>query len=85
MKKYDKKLWNEVQHRGNVHYTGNKPWNSFTINFGIWWRYYDMLPTAIKNEGQVSPLFKTLAIFYNKLGGKYLIDLAQSVYRGLRS
>lgn len=43
-------LWKQVQHEATIHYTGGKPWNLFTVNFGEWWRTYESLPDEIKAE-----------------------------------
>ena len=43
-------LWKQVQHEATIHYTGGKPWNLFTVNFGEWWRTYESLPDEIKSE-----------------------------------
>lgn len=50
IKQYSEKLWDEVQSNGNIHYTGGKPWNLFTVKFSDWWRTYDSLPAEIKEE-----------------------------------
>ena len=50
VRQYDEKLWHRVQRKGNIHYTGGKPWDIFTVKFGAWWRVYDSLPCNIKAE-----------------------------------
>lgn len=45
---YPNENWDELQKDATIHYTGGKPWNTFTIHFGEWWRTYDSLPTEIK-------------------------------------
>lgn len=42
-------LWNdkeikEALKHGIIHYNGHKPWNSYCINFDIWWEYYRKSP-----------------------------------------
>ncbi|MDE5483493.1 glycosyltransferase family 8 protein [Elizabethkingia meningoseptica] len=29
---------------GTIHYNGNKPWNTWCLNFDIWWEYYRKSP-----------------------------------------
>lgn len=46
----DEALWTEVQASADIHYTGGKPWNLFSIRFAEWWRTYDRLPREIRQE-----------------------------------
>lgn len=50
VRQYSEALWCEVQNCGNIHYTGGKPWNMYTVRFADWWRTYDGLPSEIKEE-----------------------------------
>lgn len=43
-------LWEQVQREATIHYTGGKPWNLFTVQFGEWWRTYERLPEEIRSE-----------------------------------
>ncbi len=55
VKQYSDVLWDEVQRRGTIHYTGGKPWNMFSVRFGDWWQVYDSLPEEIRQEWKPSP------------------------------
>ena len=50
IRQYGEGLWDKVQREATIHYTGGKPWNLFTVQFGAWWRVYDTLPAEIKAE-----------------------------------
>ena len=50
VRQYGEELWDKVQREATIHYTGGKPWNLFTVQFGAWWRVYDTLPAEIKAE-----------------------------------
>ena len=78
------KLWVEVQTCGNIHYTGGKPWNLFTVQFGQWWKTYDSLPSEVKDEW--TPNSKVLRIWkvYRTSFGRFFIDSMQNIYRKLK-
>ena len=50
VRQYGEGLWDKVQREATIHYTGGKPWDLFTVQFGAWWRVYDTLPTEIQAE-----------------------------------
>lgn len=81
IKRYTESLWDEVQKIGTIHYTGNKPWNSFTVKFDIWWKYYWELPEKIKAKWSVNKKLLRLYRFYSTAIGGTLIDKVQKVYR----
>ncbi|HFK5529222.1 TPA: glycosyltransferase family 8 protein [Elizabethkingia anophelis] len=81
---YSEKDWNNVQEHGTIHYTGAKPWNSFTVKFRDWWDYYEQLPTEIKNEWQVNNKMYTLYRLYRTAIGSFFINSLQSIYRKLK-
>jgi Lipopolysaccharide biosynthesis proteins, LPS:glycosyltransferases len=76
--------WKAVHKYGNVHYTGSKPWNSFTVQLAVWWQYYEQLPECIKSQWQKNNKIWLLYRIYNQKSGKFLIDLIQHVYRRLK-
>ncbi len=61
VRQYSAVLWDEVQRRGTIHYTGGKPWNVFSVRFGEWWRVYESLPEEIRQEW--TPSAKMLKIW----------------------
>jgi len=80
-KLYSDYLWFSVQDKGNIHYTGGKPWNIFSVRFGDWWRTYESLPQEIKEEW--TPDKKPLRIWkiYRTGIGHWIIDNIQALYR----
>lgn len=81
LKYYDEAAWQAVQQNGTIHYTGSKPWNTFTANFDCWWYYYEQLPDAIKACGQVNRNTHLLYKTYRSSIGGLLIDTLQYCYR----
>lgn len=84
LRKYSERDWEEVKRHGTVHYTGAKPWNNFTVEFKLWWQYYERLPAVLKKEWKEN---KKMYYFYkinSSAIGSALIDGLQSVYRKLK-
>ncbi len=81
---YNEEMWNEVQTQGNVHYTGSKPWDTFTVNFNLWWDYYDRLPASVRNVQQLNKNRHRLSQIYRTATGRFLVDGAQYCYRRLK-
>ncbi|KGE14153.1 glycosyltransferase family 8 protein [Sphingobacterium deserti] len=81
---YTEEDWRMVQSQGNVHYTGPKPWNRFTVAFDLWWTFYDQLPDAIKRFISIDRKLTLFARFYKNSFGKFSINLLQAVYRKLK-
>jgi len=81
---YTEQDWQMVQRQGNIHYTGPKPWNRFTVAFDLWWSYYDRLPNAIKRFISMDSKLVLFAGFYKNSFGKFSINLLQAVYRKLK-
>lgn len=83
-KQYGPGLVGAVEDSGNIHYTGGKPWNIFTVRFADWWKKYDSLPEAIKEEWTPKPKIMRLWKFYRTGLGRWTVDSAQEVYRKIR-
>ena len=81
---YSEDLWDEVQRSGNIHYTGGKPWNLFTVKFGEWWKVYETLPQEIKDEWTPDPKAMRMWKLYRNFAGRFCIDAAQYVYRKIK-
>ncbi|MBB6500969.1 glycosyltransferase family 8 protein [Pedobacter cryoconitis] len=77
--------WQNVQHKGNVHYTGPKPWVTFTIAFDLWWKYYEKLPGKIKQQASFNLKVQILSRVYRTWFGKILINTVRSLYRKVRN
>ena len=45
----------KVRRHATIHYTGGKPWDLFTVQFGAWWRVYERLPREIREEWTPDP------------------------------
>lgn len=81
---YTEADWQAVQNRGNVHYTGPKPWKSFTVAFDLWWRYYALLPDSIKSLMPIAPKLRLFATIYQHAAGRQAIDLFRTIYRKVK-
>ena len=78
---YSEEMWNQVQEKATIHYTGGKPWNLFTVKFGEWWHTYDSLPQEVRSEWHVNKKMLCLWKVYKTGLGRCLIDTAQRIYR----
>lgn len=58
---YSEEEWGRVQEHGNIHYTGGKPWNGYTVAFEQWWRQYLALPEKIRKGEE---RYKRMYVFY---------------------
>ncbi|MDR0542773.1 MAG: glycosyltransferase family 8 protein [Dysgonamonadaceae bacterium] len=81
LRRYTEQDLEAVLLHGTVHYTGAKPWNRFTVEFQVWWRYYDRLPEKIKEEGRINKKMYYLYKLYETVPGMLLINGVQSLYR----
>lgn len=85
LKRYSENDWEQVQKRGTIHYTGAKPWNTFTVKFHEWWNYYDKLPKSLKQLGQINEKMKLIYKITNHWMGMTGLKLIQKLYRTLKS
>lgn len=81
---YSNQDWEAVQKHGNIHYTGEKPWEAFTIEFATWWKYYELLPTSIKKLWEPDAQMRKLYKIYKTRLGKTLINKGQHIYRRVK-
>lgn len=84
LKYYKEDEWQAIDLSGNVHYTGAKPWEAFTVKFDLWWTYYDHLPSEIKEHLQSNKNIYRLSRFYRYRAGRWLINGTQEIYRLLK-
>lgn len=82
-KVYPDRLWKDVQEGANIHYTGGKPWNIFSVQFGEWWKVYYTLPKEIQSMISVTGKIKILSLLY-KAGVGHMIDWVLTGYRSLK-
>lgn len=78
---YKERDWLAVQAHGNIHYTGGKPWNTFTVKFDVWWQYYEKLPLTIRKRAFASKKAKRLRQVSRTNAGRLLINGMQHAYR----
>ena len=84
LRKYTEQDWIDIHRHGTVHYTGAKPWNHFTVEFLLWWQYYELLPMEVKKEWKVNKRMYLLFRFGKSFLGNYLINTTQFLYRKLK-
>ncbi|MFD1771632.1 glycosyltransferase family 8 protein [Sphingobacterium suaedae] len=85
LKYYTLKDWKYIQDRGNIHYTGAKPWNTFTVGFDVWWYHFKQLPKDIREMMDFPKGLYPLASFYGSRIGKGLIDGARKLNRYIKT
>lgn len=73
--KYTSSDWNEVARRGNIHYTGAKPWRQYTHLFERWWQTYWRLPRALRERAILSKHVEQLARVFGLPGVRSLADV----------
>lgn len=81
---YNNALWYQVQRSATIHYTGGKPWDLFTIKFGVWWRVYEKLPREIKKEWTPDPQVYRLWLAYRIPPVRWFVDLIRHLKQAIR-
>lgn len=84
LRKYTEQDWVDIRRHGTVHYTGAKPWNHFTVEFQLWWQYYELLPEEIKEEWEMNRKLYFLSRLYRTSLGACMINACQTLYRRLK-
>lgn len=84
LRHYQPEDWDEVQKHGTIHYTGGKPWNLFTVEFGEWWKVYRKLPDAIKAEWAPNQKMVALSAVYCTSIGRAIIEAVRTIYRKMK-
>lgn len=82
---YSKEDLNKVRKEGNIHYTGGKPWNCFSVEFRTWWDYYSELPEWIKDEWVENKKMKNLYKVYKMPVIGNLINIVIDLYRKIKT
>ena len=82
-KVYPEEWWETVQKEANIHYTGGKPWNIYSVQFGAWWKVFYSLPKEIQSLLSVSPWLRVLSHIY-RVGIGGAMDLIVKAYRNHR-
>lgn len=81
VRQYGEGLWEQVQKEATIHYTGGKPWNLFTVQFGAWWRVYDTLPGSIKAEWKPGKMERFWKFYRTPLGR--VLDIVRNIKQRL--
>ena len=81
---YTEQDWQAVQRHGNIHYTGGKPWKTFTVRFEDWWSYHAQLPQVIRNRELAPAGIQMLQRICRTWAGRSIIYAAQRLYRKLK-
>ncbi len=71
----------KVSEYGNIHYTGEKPWKAFTVEFDIWWKHFDKLPNVLKKQLNIDKKLYHFYKFYSNPIGKLITELTRKIYR----
>ena len=58
--------------------------NQFTVQFQLWWQYYEQLPEIIKKEWQVDKKIYFLSKLYRTSCGTFVVDKLQALYRKMK-
>lgn len=66
--------------RGNIHYTGGKPWNEYTVMFSLWWDNFMDLPKDVRKT--FSPNIKLIILY--RLEKCYLTNKMLSLAKYLK-
>ena len=77
IRQYNEELWHRIQREATIHYTGGKPWDLFTVQFGAWWRTYDRLPGEIKAEWRPGKMARFWKFYRTPLGR--VLDIARNI------
>lgn len=84
LEKYTKEDWDTVQSQGNIHYTGGKPWNMFTVMFNVWWNYFWQLPESVRKGYSPNKKMNALYQVYKTNIGRLGIESLREFYRKMR-
>lgn len=84
LKYYSDMDWDDVDKYGTVHYTGGKPWDSYTVKFDVWWDYFSRLPASTKKYARISKRMYFLYRLFD-IGSKLrIVDPLIAMYRFLK-
>jgi lipopolysaccharide biosynthesis glycosyltransferase len=84
LKRYTEKDWEAVHRKGNIHYTGGKPWNQYAVRFTDWWDMYETLPAEIKEAWNIKKKLYLFYRIYKTAIGKFVIRNLQKWYRRMK-
>lgn len=85
LQKYSPEDWDAVWEHGSIHYTGDKPWRSFTVQFDVWWQYFLELPAKTRQYATINKKIFALYRFYSTPFGKFCVEKARELKRRLHS
>lgn len=81
LKKYTEEDWNKVWAHGTIHFTGAKPWNTYTVQFDEWWKYYFQLPRQVRSGYPQKKSMILLYRIYSTTIGRWMFNAVQTIYR----
>lgn len=84
LQKYTEEDWNSVWEHGSIHYTGDKPWKSYTVEFHVWWKHYWELPKEVRKVDQYNKKINGLYRFYSNPLGKWIFESLKNIYRKIK-
>ena len=84
LKYYTESDWRAIQEHGTIHYTGTKPWNTFAVQFDVWWRYYKQLPASLKAKDKLKFNSRLSSLVFKSSLLRQLVSRAIEVYRTVR-
>ncbi len=84
LERYSPEDLRDVNRKGNIHYTGTKPWEAFTIRFVDWWNVYETLPNEIKQEWKMNKKLHYMAMLLNTRIGSMGLKSIQAIYRKMK-
>lgn len=84
LKFYTSSDWINVKNHGNIHYTGPKPWNTFTVKFELWWLYYMRIPKDIRAQYSINSNMYFLFKIYSLPIAYMLLNSLQKLYRSFK-
>lgn len=76
---YNEDQWAEVASQGTIHYTGEKPWRAYAVNFEIWWAMWEQLPSAVKLGLPYDRRIHRLSKLFRLPGVKPLFNLLKRI------
>lgn len=79
LKYYSPAALKRVHQLGNIHYTGQKPWQGYTIYMELWWHVYWRLPRAIRDDMSMPRSLKCKARLLSLPLVRRLINLYQGL------
>lgn len=72
---YSEKEYDEGIKFGNIHYTGGKPWNEYTVMFKEWWDVFYSLPIEVQRLQKIPIKLKMLYLLEKCIISRFLLKI----------